>query len=272
MFDTNIATKSSIAEKVRVYNEAQETIRQGYALLAEAQQKLKAAFSVGDRFDSDFDVVPHDRFYGDLNETAKKVEETTRRKAWRQIYQALDIDRILSIKRAEEIHKKLDEGELPEVTIQNIYEVFETLVQNTSHFAEESVREVYEWLRPREGGFGSKYKTNPKFEIGKRVILSFCVSNKWGGGFQVDYYREKNLLALDRVFHMLDGKSILKEGSYRSPLVDAINTCGTGGFGETDYFRFKCYQNQNLHVEFKCPELVKQFNQIAGGLNLKPSN
>jgi hypothetical protein len=186
---------------------------------------------------------------------------------------ALDIDKILSIKRGDEIRKKLDDGELPEITIQNIYEVFETLMQNTNNFAEEAVHEVYDWLRPHEGYRGSEYKTNQKyamFELGKKVIIPYIVERGWGGGgFHVNYYREKNLIALDKVFYLLDGKSMMTEG-YRSPLVDKINE-GKGA-GETDYFSFKCYGNNNLHLEFKRIDLVKEFNRVAGGMNLKPNN
>lgn len=41
------------------------------------------------------------------------------------------------------------------------------------------------------------------------------------------------------------------------------------GKGETEYFRFKCYHNGNLHLEFKRPDLVQKINAIVGGLTLK---
>jgi len=273
MFDTTLVTRSSIAEKVKAYEEAQEKIRQGYALLTEAQATLKAAFTVAGKYDSDFDVLPDRRsYYVEIGKLPEYVEGQTRRKAWRILYHTLDIDKILSIKRADEIGRKLENETLPEITIKNIYEVFETLVQNTNDFANEAVHEVFDWLRPHESGYGSRYKTNEKnakFEIGKKVILAWCVENKFGGGFRTDYTREKNLMALDRVFHLLDGKSFNDKG-YRSPLVDAINT--GGATGETDYFRYTCYGNKNLHLEFKRLDLLKEFNAVAGGMNLKPNN
>lgn len=272
MFDTTLVTRSSIADKVKAYNEAQEKIKQGYALLADAQKQLKEAFTVADRYSSDFDVIPDRHFYGTPEKIPAHIEGLTRKRAWRILYHLLDIDKILSIKRAEEIGRKLEGDDLPEITIANIYEVFETLVQNTNSFAQEAVHEVYDWLRPREESFASKYKTNQKnarFELGKKVILAWCVENKYGGGFRVDYYREKNLIALDRVFHLLDGIGMSDKG-YRSPLVDSIND-GTG-VGETDYFRYKCYSNKNLHLEFKRLDLVAEFNKVAGGANLKPTN
>lgn len=272
--DKDIAIRASISEKVKAYNEAQEKIKQGYALLQDAQAQLKAAFSVASKYDSDFDVVPRERHYfNGIESIPAYIEGQTRRRAWKQLYYALDIDKIMSIKRVEETRKKLDDGELPEINMQNIYEVFETLVQNTNSFAEEMIHEIYDWLRPNESSYAASYKTNQKyakFELGKKVILPYCVESAWTGGkFRVNYYREKYLIALDKVFHLMDGKSMMDEG-YRSPLVDKINDGAAQG--ETEYFRYKCYGNNNLHIEFKRPDLVKEFNRIAGGMNLKPAN
>jgi hypothetical protein len=146
------------------------------------------------------------------------------------------------------------------------------MTQNINQFAEESIREVYEWLRPRADSHRMvKYKTNQKnarFEIGKKVILTGMIDTLYvGGKYRVSHYMEKHLIALDRVFHALDGKQILNK-SYRSPLVDAINTA-EGITAETDYFSCRMYQNRNLHLEFKRGDLLRIFNAVAGGANLR---
>jgi hypothetical protein len=72
------------------------------------------------------------------------------------------------------------------------------------------------------------------------------------------------------VFTALDGKGMIAKGSWQSKLADAINTTPVSvGRGETDYFRFKCYRNRNLHLEFKRPDLVERLNQMAGGMRLR---
>jgi hypothetical protein len=272
-YEQDLAVRTSIAAKVEVYGKAQVKIQQAYTLLADAQKELKAAFSIASKYDSDFDVIPKDRYCYEIAEIPSTIEGMTRRKAWEQLYYALEIDKIMSIKRVEEVHQKLESDELPEITLENIFDVFQTLVQNTGNFTEEMIAEVYDWLRPSDRSFASEYKTNQKnakFELGKKVILPWTVERGWTGGkFRVNYHREKNLIALDKVFHLLDGKSMMTEG-YRSPLVDKINDGAAEG--ETDYFSFKCYGNNNLHLEFKRMDLVKEFNRIAGGMNLKPSN
>jgi len=70
-------------------------------------------------------------------------------------------------------------------------------------------------------------------------------------------------MCIDKVFYALDGKGI--PPGYNTPLVDAINNTPTSvGHGETEYFKFKCYQNNNLHLNFKRMDLVKKLNRIAG--------
>jgi hypothetical protein len=68
------------------------------------------------------------------------------------------------------------------------------------------------------------------------------------------------------VFHALDGNGTIK--THRGPLIDAIEAA-KDGTGETDYFRFRCFRNRNLHLEFKRLDLVAKLNTVAGGMRLR---
>lgn len=276
--ETEIVKRGTIAEIVKAYESALSKIESAYGTLREAEQELKAAFAVGERYDVDFGVLPgHHRSHNDnVNDSIEQVKEVILRTAWRALYNSLEIDRIASISRRDEIHKKIEEGKLPAITTQNVFEMFEALSQNVNQFSNESVLEVYKWLRPYIDGYEiTRYKTNKKnatFEIGKKVIKTMMVQPTWGGGaFRTNYYNEKYLIAMDKVFHMLDGKNML-EKSYRSPMVDAINNSDGQSELTTDYFHLKMYGNGNLHIEFIRPDLLTEFNRICGGINLKPSN
>jgi hypothetical protein len=84
--------------------------------------------------------------------------------------------------------------------------------------------------------------------------------------FRVNYHREKYLTALDNVFSLIDGKGPVK--SYHGPLYDAI-TDSPDGTGSTEYFKFRCCLNGNLHLEFLKPALVAKLNAVAGGNRLR---
>jgi len=64
----------------------------------------------------------------------------------------------------------------------------------------------------------------------------------------------------------LDGNGTIK--THRGPLIDAIEAT-KDGTGETEYFRFKCFRNRNLHLEFKTLDLVAKLNAVAGGMRLR---
>ena len=69
----------------------------------------------------------------------------------------------------------------------------------------------------------------------------------------MDHYREQHIRAIDNVFHALDGNGAIK--THRGPLIDAIEAAKDGA-EETDYFRFRCFRNRNLHLELKQLDLV----------------
>lgn len=126
-------------------------------------------------------------------------------------------------------------------------------------FATDAAKEVFEHLRPMNG----RYKTNHKFYVGRKVVLSYTVEQAYEAGkFRPNYSREKYVNAIDRVFHLLDGAPFATDK--RCDLSVAIDNC-VDGKGETDYFKFKCFKNHNLHLEFKRLDLVKELNRLAAG-------
>ena len=265
MFDTKLVNKATVDQMVLTYKQATAEIDAAYAVLKEAERKLESVFG-----DGSFSTLT--REYYDHDRAAEEVKQKIKRSAWRGLVDLLEIRKLLSIKRANEIDKRLeDPANLPELELDAIYELFSTLVGSSGEFAREAVFEVYEFLRPRSQSYAAHYKTNQKYarvEIGRKVIITRIVEPYYSG-YRVYYQREQNLVALDKVFFMLDGKGI--PDGYRSPLVDAINTVGqVSNTGETHYFKFKLYRNSNLHLEFRRMDLVRKLNAVAGGMNLKP--
>ena len=60
---------------------------------------------------------------------------------------------------------------------------------------------------------------------------------------------------------MLDGKAL---SAYRDGDLSKAIEAAEGGIGETEFFRFKCFGNGNLHIEFRRMDLVDQLNAIGG--------
>lgn len=255
---TELTTRNTVEELVRVWNDSANKIRQAFAMIGEAEDNLKAHF--GDICDWYNKIDPRDP-----NETINKLE----RRAWGKITERLKLRTVLSKRRIEELNKQLETGEgLPPLTVENLQAMLESNMQNLEKFAEEKVQEVYQYLRPER----SRLVTNQRSVaagIGKKVILSFAVEN-WGtSGWHVNHYCQDDLRAVDQVFHLLDGKQPPDDyyGELSTELLKQTKETRSPYF-ETKYFKGRCCANRNLHLEFKRPDLVRLFNLVAGGMRL----
>jgi len=259
-FTTDIARRETLATMIGTYPQATGVIENAYAILEQAQNSLRAVFldAPGYRFSTT------ERNSSDVGKIASDaINSRIKKDAWAIIVERMELRRLLSIKRRTELDSQIEKGELPDLTNENVLALFETSAANVNVYLEEAVQEVFDYLRPHS----SRFKTNTEYELGKRVILTWQVEKGWSRGkFRVNHHREKQLTALDNVFHMIDGKGPIK--SYHGPLYDAI-TDSPDGTGSTDYFKFRCCLNGNLHLEFLKPELVVKLNAVAGGNRLR---
>jgi len=182
------------------------------------------------------------------------------------------VRQVMTQERTNEVKKQLDDGNLPPFTDQNVTDMIRHLRGDLGTMMEESVKEVFEWLRPHAYGHRKGYKTNTEFEIGERVILSH-VFDSWFTGTK--YYRlsvdEQNatLNSLDNVFHLLDANGVVQYPADLKTIVKAAVKAEEWAC-ETDYFECKWYKKGTFHVRFKRMDLVAKLNQIAGGARLKP--
>jgi hypothetical protein len=257
---TDLAKRETLSTMIGTYRQATGMVEEAYAILEQAQKTLRAIFldapgyrfSVTERNSSDVGTI-----------ASKAINTKLKKDAWSVIVERMELRRLLSIQRRTELDSQIEKGELPDLTEENVMALFETSAANVTVYMEEAVNEVFEYLRPP----GSHYKTNTEFELGRRVILVWQVEKGWSRGmFRVNYHREKYLTALDNVFSLIDGKGAIK--TYHGPLYDAI-TDSPDGTGSTEYFKFRCCLNGNLHLEFLKPALVAKLNAIAGGNRLR---
>lgn len=245
---------TTVAQLVGIYRQSEQEIRQAFSLIEGARQRLRTQF--GDHHYG-FDVEVTHGSNRRACDTADELMGKLKKDAWRILVDRMELRRVLSIKRAAELDEQLESGNgLPEIDETQILAMMEGTLMKTPDYLAEAVKEVFNWLRPH-----SSYKTNEKWKVGRKVVLKWCVTRAYGRvGFRINYHREQNLTALENVFLMLDGKGTVKTS--HAALRDAIDKTTTGS-GETDYFKFKCFKNQNLHLEFKRLDLVDKLNLTA---------
>jgi len=253
---TDLATRKTVVELVREWNLAMHELKTGLEAIERAQEHLKAFDTSGSSYD--LQAFTHNEHGLDFDRKQKRMKAA----AWRYLVDRIELKKLASVARAKEIDKQLYEkpDTLPEISVDNIFGWLESMDTQAKQFLKEAVVEVYNNLRPSTW---NRHKTNSAFRIGKKVILCHRVRSCYSGNgkFAVQYHFQDELRALDNVFHMLagEGLSVYRNGDLTTAIEGA-----TGGVGETDFFKFKCYGNGNLHLEFKRMDLVQQLNSIGG--------
>jgi hypothetical protein len=254
--------EAGAVELAAVFRESTEAMRLSWAAFVSSTKRLEAVIGGADDRPyprTYFDVGLHYSQTGSresgLDEIIKKMNVQT----WELLIDRLGVKCLMSIKRRAEFEKQLKDGDVPAVTAENIVAVIAGLADRAAEFATEAAREALKLLTPASG----HYKTNSGFKVGRRAILSWYVERAWSGhSFRINYNRDAEVNAIDGAFHILDEKGVIK--GRKCPLATAIES-SEDGRGETDYFRFRCFKNRNLHIEFKRLDLVKKLNGLATG-------
>ena len=256
---TAIRPHLTVKELVRQYEAAERDIIAGCALINGA---------VSDLSDVCFDKIYLCDYHGrSVNLRHKDVLVGLRRQVWGYIIERLDIRRVMSVAAWEKLNQQLNDHreDPPPITEEMVSQMAAQYRNKIPEMLEEAIVEVFDWLRPWRGD----YKTNSREVVGPKVILEYVVDDQFLNHWKVNYNYKQRLSALERVFKSLDGKGQTTD-HYTSNLEEAISkTPKTERGGETEYFKFKCYLNRNLHVEFKRKDLLAKFNAIAGGSNLR---
>ncbi len=269
---TDLAFRNSIPALCRAFAQAEADVRQAFALIVGAESSLNATFAPGATCRTFYvDATTHGST--DNFENVERAVMRLRRRAWSLIVDRLELRRMLSIKRREEMETFLDTGDLPTLTEATVHAFIDQRVAELPAMIEEAIVEVFHWLRPPAGSYREQhYKTNQKnarFELGSRVILTGLVHRKDGGGYGVDWQDSARLTALENIFSAMDGKGMVTKG-FRSDLENALAASGREGVGATPYFGFRACRNHALHLHFKRLDLLAQLNRRAGGKALKP--
>lgn len=115
-FNKEIIKKQNATELVEAYRNACAMIKEAYMLLEQAEKLLVNAFGVFN-VKASFSVVDRYLHWYDANgqEYCRQILEKIRKGAWYQIIEILEIKKVMSLQRIDELDKKLDEGQLPEI-------------------------------------------------------------------------------------------------------------------------------------------------------------
>lgn len=244
---------------------AHAEVQEAFDTLKRAKTRLKATLGGNGNY---HDIIPSKSYYGDaVFEKSDDCHKHITRNAWKYVLGVTGLNHYMTEKRQRELYQQIEDDSLPPLTVENIVGTLQGLAGKIDGLLLESVKEVFDWLRPHGDGTGA-LKTNHRFYVGRKAIV-YGVDRGFHGGFRMNYHYEANLRGLGNVFSLLDGKGVLR---YPDDLNTRFNSTmdekNRGEVFEDQYFRMKCYRNGNLHIEFKRLDLLAKLNQMGGDGNL----
>lgn len=269
--DKELVPYTTAEQMASTYREATARIKAAILEIGQQCHLLREAYQAAS-YDFDIGLNFRGNREGDCSEkAADDILAKMKLTAWAAVINKLNIRRLMSSQRIEELDAALEIGrhrysdaakqEWPELTAENIRSVAQGYAMSATDFLEEAVREEYDFWRPRRESHDGHYKTNSDWHLPRKVIRGCMVERGYGSGlYHCSYRNQAHVTALDSIMHMLAGLGPVT--SHKGPLASAIEMSPTGT-GETEFFRFKCFKNGNLHLEFRRQDLLDLFNQVA---------
>lgn len=261
MTEDALARRQTLSDLVATYRQAEDKIRRGFALIAEAERAIGASFSSDRgsvRIMGRYNMRPN---FDDPDESLHRIK----REVWARLVERMGVRAFMSVDAAKQLDAQLESDELPEISEDSIVTMLRGFEAQAEHMLTAAVQEAFETLRPRSMS-AKRYKRNSELEVPERVALTGLVEPGFSGGLRVRYYWEQHLIAIENVLHGLQGKGTM----LRTPRSALSHAIAKSSVGETDLFQYRAYKNGSLHLRFLDTDLLARFNARAGGKRLRP--
>lgn len=179
------------------------------------------------------------------------------RSIWRDLMLKSGMMALMDAHARDQLHKTLEEGDLPAISEANILSTFKQLHLNKRDVFERGIINVFK-------GLSWDYKTNSPCSFGKKIIINNLVThNRWG--FSLNWgWRRDQLADLERMLFLLDGKPIPdNRGDITTRLMDHIRDNPSKDVYEDNLFSIRYFQKGTGHITFKRCDLTEKMNDIV---------
>ena len=179
------------------------------------------------------------------------------RSIWRDLMLKSGMMALMDAQARDQLHKTLEEGDLPAISEANILSTFKQLHLNKRDVFERGIINVFK-------GLSWDYKTNSHCSFGKKIIINNLVThNRWG--FSLNWgWRRDQLADLERMLFLLDGKPIPdNRGDITTRLMDHIRDNPSKDVYEDNLFSIRYFQKGTGHITFKRCDLTEKMNDIV---------
>ena len=179
------------------------------------------------------------------------------RSIWRDLMLKSGMMALMDAQARDQLHKTLEEGDLPAISEANILSTFKQLHLNKRDVFERGIINVFK-------GLSWDYKTKSPCSFGKKIIINNLVThNRWG--FSLNWgWRRDQLADLERMLFLLDGKPIPdNRGDITTRLMDHIRDNPSKDVYEDNLFSIRYFQKGTGHITFKRCDLTEKMNDIV---------
>ncbi|EKM0372879.1 DUF4942 domain-containing protein [Cronobacter turicensis] len=195
-----------------------------------------------------------------LQPVAKAMPVITRnidRQVWRNLMQQSGMLALMDDQARSEWHQNLEDNKFPEISEVNILATFKQLHDTKAEVFERGVINVFK-------GLSWNYKSNSPCKFGKKIIVDGLVRyDRWGFHLSSGY-RRNQLVDLERMLHLLDGKPVPDNRTDIARQLDEhISKRKTAEDFTDDYLMIRYFQKGSAHIKFLRPELVEKMNDIV---------
>lgn len=263
--DTELIPHQTVTAIVENVQQAKLEVKEAFELLSAAKQRLNATLGDG-KHGYYHSIIPNKNHYGDSVFEGKALADSMdliTQNAWRYILAQTGLNHFMTERRRRELHEQIEKNELPPLTVENIIGTLHGLSGRVNGLLEESIKEVFDWLRPHSDWGVGALKTNKKFQVGRKAIV-YGVERRYGGGFSIRYSYEANFRALGNVFSLLDGKGVLKyPGDFYTRFNEAMREASAGDKFHRRLFRVQmlCKRQRARHIQTAGPSRQAEQNR-----------
>jgi predicted RNA methylase len=200
----------------------------------------------------------------DLPGSYNRFTNELKMSSWVRILSKLNIEKYLTAGvRANFTKFRANQGGM-DLTRENIRNLVGMIVANRSNIMTQAVVDVFDIFtkfHEQNRAHIEGWKTNSAWKVNRKVILPWYLSWGYSNHFTINHRRYDEFHDIDKVMCWLTGKQL--ESIDR--LSDAIKRVriGDSGLHTSEFFEFRCFKKNTLHLTFRDTNLWDRFNQEA---------
>jgi hypothetical protein len=190
--------------------------------------------------------------------------DESRQHAWKHILSKLKVQKFITNSVYKDFNKFVSAQGCMELNKDNIRKLIDFIFDNQHSIMDKAIEDVFdlftkyhEYNRCHIEG----WKTNSAWRVNKKVILPHFLELSYSGCYNSNHRYWDQYQDIDKVMCYLTGKDFNNIESLQSAVKKV--KIGNSNQHASEFFYFRCYKKQTLHIVFKDDWLWAEFNQRA---------